>query len=116
MLPEDPWWMKAIAYAAFASFGGFMGHVMRTFDKREKLHWGRASVEGIAAGFVGLLVLFVCQAMDLSQQWTGVIVGVSGWLGANASIRMLEQIVFKTLGIASSPDQIRERKDDHPSD
>lgn len=116
MLPEDPWWMKAIAYAAFASFGGFMGHVMRTFDKREKLHWGRASVEGIAAGFVGLLVLFVCQAMDLSQQWTGVIVGVSGWLGANASIRMLEQIVFKKLGIASSPDQIRERKDDHPSD
>lgn len=115
MLPEDPWWLKAIAYAAFASFGGFMGHVMRTFDNRERIQWGRGLVEGVAAGFVGLLVLFVCQAMDLSEQWTGVIVGVSGWLGANASIRMLEQVVFKKLGIDVNPDQLRERKDDHPS-
>lgn len=116
MIPEDPWWWKAIGYAAFAAFGGFMGHIMRTFDKRERIHWGRACVEGIAAGFVGLLVLFVCQAMDLSEQWTGVIVGVSGWLGANASIRMLEQVVFKKLGIENTPEQLRERKDDQPID
>lgn len=116
MFPEDFWWLKTIAYAAFAAFGGFMGHIMRTFDRRGKIHWGRAAVEGVAAGFVGLLVLFVCQAMELSEQWTGVIVGVSGWLGANASIRMLEQIVFKKLGITQTPEQLRERKDDHPSD
>lgn len=115
MLPEDPWWMKTLAYAAFATFGGFMGHVMRTFDTREKINWGRAAIEGIAAGFVGLLVLFVCQATELSEQWTGVIVGVSGWLGANASIRMLEQILFKKLGITPSSDRLRERKDDNPS-
>lgn len=93
-----------------------MGHVMRTFDNRERFVWSRGIVEGVAAGFVGLLVLFVCQAMDLSEQWTGVIVGVSGWLGANASIRMLEQVVFKKLGIDTSPEQLRERKDDRPSE
>lgn len=116
-LPDDPWWLKALGYAAFASFGGFMGHLMRTFDRREKIHWGRAALEGIAAGFVGLLVLFVCQEMGLSEQWTGVIVGVSGWLGANATIRMLENVVFKKLGIHAEPsEKVRERKDDRPTD
>ena len=38
MFPEDFWWLKTFAYAAFAAFGGFMGHIMRTFDKREKIH------------------------------------------------------------------------------
>lgn len=99
MFPDDFWWLKTAAYALFAAFGGFVGHAMRTLDGDEKFHWGKAVVEGVAAGFVGLLVFFTCQAMELSEQWTGVIVGVSGWLGANASIRMLEQVIFKKLGI-----------------
>lgn len=99
---DDPWslaWLRAVAYTLFAAFGGVMGHLMRTIDKKEKVSWGRASVEGAAAGFVGLIVLLICGAMALGEQWTGVIVGVSGWLGANATIRMLEGMVRKKLGI-----------------
>lgn len=103
MVPEDPWeitWMmRAAAYTLFAAFGGVMGHLMRMIDKKESISWGRALVEGFAAGFVGLIVLFICGAMKLGEQWTGVIVGVSGWLGANATIRMLEGLVRKKLGI-----------------
>ena len=102
MMPDDPtwsWWLRAFAYTAFASFGGAMGHMMRSIDKKEKISWGRAFVESAAAGFVGVIVLLVCGAMGLGEQWTGVIVGVSGWLGANATIRMLEGIVRKKLGI-----------------
>lgn len=93
------WWVKAILYAMLAVFGGFLGHVMRSIDKAEPISYGRAWVEGLAAGFVGLLVMLMCSAVGLSDQWTGVIVGVSGWLGANASIRMLEKLVFKKLGL-----------------
>ncbi len=96
--PLIAWWVKAIAYAAFASIGGMLGHLMRTFDKRP-ISWGKCILEGIAAGFVGLLMLLVCDAMGLGEQWTGVIVGVSGWLGANATIRMIESLVRKRLGI-----------------
>lgn len=102
IMPDDPWWVKVIGYALFAGFGGFMGHLLRTIDRRRKIIWSRAVLEGVAAGFVGLLVLFMCQAMELSEQWTGVIVGVSGWLGASASIRMVENVVFKKLGITPS--------------
>lgn len=93
------WWVKAILYAALATFGGFLGHVMRALDKSVPISYGRAFVEGFAAGFVGLLVMLMCNATNMSDQWTGVVVGVSGWLGANASIRMLEKLVFKKLGI-----------------
>lgn len=96
------WWFKAFAYAAFSSLGGVLGHLMRSLDKPGKISWGRCIVEGIAAGFVGLLVLLMCQAMDLSEQWTGVIVGVSGWLGASATIRMLEIVIRKRLGVDPS--------------
>lgn len=102
MLPEDPQfnWLRIVAYVAFAAIGGFMGHLMRTLDARDDIKWGRAVLEGIAAGFVGLLVLFACQALNLSEQWTGVIVGVCGWLGANASIRLLETLVYDKLGVS----------------
>jgi hypothetical protein len=95
------WWAKAILYAALAAFGGFLGHVMRALDESANISYGRACIEGLAAGFVGLLVMLMCSATSFSDQWTGVIVGVSGWLGANASIRMLEKLVFKKLGISN---------------
>lgn len=93
------WWVKAILYAALATFGGFLGHVMRALDESTPISYGRACIEGLAAGFVGLLVMLMCNAANMSDQWTGVVVGVSGWLGANASIRMLEKLVFHKLGI-----------------
>lgn len=104
---KDPWaveWIRSVAYTLFAAFGGAMGHLMRTIDRNQPVNWGRAALETGSAGFVGLLVLFTCQAMHMNEQWTGVIVGVSGWLGANATIRMLETIVRKKLGIPPGDD------------
>lgn len=93
------WFLKAAAYAVFSSLGGVLGHLMRSVDKKQKVTFGRTAMEGLAAGFVGLLVLLLCQAMGLSEQWTGVVVGVSGWLGASATIRMLEAAVRKRLSL-----------------
>lgn len=92
-------WLKVGGLVAFAALGGAMGYIMRTVDSGKKVKPLRALLEALAAGFVGLVVLFTCQAIGLSEQWTGVVVGVCGWLGANASIRLLETIVYKRLGI-----------------
>ena len=78
-----------------------MGHLLRTIHSNQKIGWIRAIIEGCAAGFVGVLVLFTCQAMHLSEAWTGVIVGVCGWLGASTTIAMLENVVRKKLGLTS---------------
>lgn len=96
---ELGWWQRAFAYSSFAALGGMLGHMVRTLDKQKKINFGRAALEGIAAGFVGLLMLFTCEAMAMSKQWTGVIVGLSGWIGPSATMRILELIVRRRLGV-----------------
>ncbi len=93
------WWFKATTYAAFASVGGTLGHLLRISQRDGTVVLWKTLLEGFSAGFVGLLVFFVCQANNLNEQWTGVIVGVCGWLGASATIAMLERLVRKRLGI-----------------
>lgn len=120
MVPEGPWgeWFRIVAYALFSAFAGVMGHLMRTLDAKEKISWGRASLEGGAAAFVGYIVLQLCSAINLSESWTGVVVGVCGWLGANATIRLLEKVVTKKLGIAidTAPKSNVEPEEDDSND
>ena len=97
-------WVRFIGYGTFASFAGVCGHLLRTMDEGKPVHWKRAAIEGASAGFVGVLVLLVCQAMALSEEWTGAIVGVSGWLGANATIQFLERVILKKLGLSKLED------------
>ncbi len=92
--------LKFVAYTVFAMSGGLMGYILRTVDAKEAIQWSRAALEGFSAGFVGLLVYLACRGTGLSEEWIGVLVGVCGWLGANASIRILEIMVYEKLGIA----------------
>lgn len=96
---ETRWWIEALAYAALAALGGLLGYIMRAIDNKEKINKARAFLEAMAAGFVGLLMMLTCSAFHLSREWSGVIVGLCGWLGAQATIRILEQLVYKKLGV-----------------
>lgn len=98
-----PWWLKYMMYSVLAAFGGFMGAVLRAQHEDRKFSWKRVLVEAVASGFIGLLVMLVCNEMNFSERWTGVIVGVFGWLGANASIVMLEKLVYGKLGLTKTP-------------
>lgn len=101
----DNWWVKAAAYVTFSAIGGMLGFTMRTMDGKQPFKIWRCIVEGMSAAFVGLLVLLICQATNLGPQWTGVIVGVCGWLGASATIRMIEGLVRKRLGVNADAQQ-----------
>ncbi|HEU4376298.1 MAG TPA: phage holin family protein [Telluria sp.] len=107
--PPDPhealWWWQAVrgaAYATFASVAGLLGYLLRTLDAGSQVSWGRAVLESLSAGMVGMFVMWICQSANLSQQWTAVSVGVSGWLGANASIQVLQRLVWNKLGLTRS--------------
>jgi hypothetical protein len=95
----SPQWVQNAFYALLAAAGGAFGYVMRAMEANNPIMFWRVVVEAGGAAFVGVLVAFTCHALNLNQEWTGVIVGICGWLGANATIRMLEKVVDKKLGI-----------------
>lgn len=97
---EQPWWLKA-SYVLLAWFGGGIGYVMRQLEANEVISWGRALAEAFASMFSGVLVYLFCLEINLSAGWTGIIVGVCGWLGANATIRLLEKITIKKVGVSN---------------
>jgi hypothetical protein len=100
---DDVAWIKPLAYTIFATIGGIVGYLMRTIDGKKKPTFLRALVEGASAGFVGFIILLLCQATAMSEAWTGVVVGVSGWLGANVTIQIVEKVVRRKLGVDASP-------------
>lgn len=104
------WWLSAIGYTTFAAVGGLLSYLLRSLDRGESVRFRAALVQAGCAGFAGLLILFVCNALGLSEEWKGVVVGVAGWLGADATIQMLSEAVRKKLGIENRPS--REKQND----
>ncbi len=92
-------WLLWLGYAALACFGGSMGYILRSIQKKEAVNKMRILVEGASAAVVGLIVMQICQASHVEQEWTAVAVSVSGWLGASATIQVLERLLYKRLGI-----------------
>lgn len=92
-------WIVSAGNVLLASIGGLLGYSMREHDKGNPFSWSRAAMEGVSSGFVGFLVMLLCGALKIDPLYSGFIVGVFGWLGANASIRLLEGFVYKKLGI-----------------
>ncbi len=92
-------WLTSIGYVVLSAVAGGLGYVMRENDKGNSLNFWRAVTEISSSGLVGFLVMLLCRAMAIDPLWTGFIVGIFGWLGANVSIRLLERIVYERLGI-----------------
>lgn len=91
--------LRTPALVLFAAIAGALGYLMRSLDSGQKLSKARLFLEAAASGFVGLLTIWLCHAMNLSYEWTGVVVGVCGWLGAHASIQVLQKVVWAKLRI-----------------
>ena len=102
-------------YAMLATIGGFLGYVLRSLDRSTGIQWGRAVIETLAAGFVGIMVLLLCHAAGLEGAWPGFIAGVFGWAGAPASMIILEKVIFKKLGI-HEPDALRRDNEEEDLD
>lgn len=102
--------LRAVSIALFAAIAGALGYTMRTMDAHEKVNVWRMLLEFCASGFVGFLVMLLCRSRGISLEITAVCVGVSGWLGASVSIKLLEKAVERILQINRSDDDDEPRQ------
>jgi hypothetical protein len=91
--------LETILFGLFAAAGGLLAYVLRTLNMEERPKWFRGLVEALASGFIGLIAMLACKAMGLDWRWSGAVVGVFGWLGAETSIMLLTKLVRTKLGI-----------------
>ncbi len=91
--------METVIMASFGAIGGMLSYLMRTLNKDQKPEVSKFIVEGLSSGFVGLLAMLMCKAMSVDPLWSGVIVGVFGWVGAEASIAILSRVIRQRLGV-----------------
>lgn len=105
MTPEEPQQaitvLEIFSFGLLAAVGGFLATILHAVNNDEEPKWKHALVEGASSGFVGLLAMLMCKAIGLNWMWSGVIVGVSGWIGAEASISVLRRFVLSKFGIES---------------
>lgn len=105
---EEITFVETLLYSALAGVGGVLAYMVRTLNKGERPVWYRAVLEMFSSGFVGLLAMLLCKALNLDWQWSGVIVGVFGWLGAETSIVLLSNFIRERIGIGVKDDSSRQ--------
>src|SRR6201998_2737856 len=78
----------SVGQVILAFLGGLISVLMR-----KEVSSGKGPVLAATGGGVaGFCVAHLCHAVDLSDDWTYVFVGVSGWLGAARTLSYLEAI------------------------
>lgn len=91
------WYLTTVLFLMLAAFGGLIGSVLRAIDTNERVNWFVVIVETMASAFSGMLVILLCQALGMSLQWTGLVVGVCGWVGGRTTMLWLENRVRKIV-------------------
>lgn len=94
--------LRNAAYVSFSAFAGGLGYILRTMEKGEGVGASRVFWEMLGSGFSGFVILMLCKVMGISPEWTGIIVGITGWLGAQATILSLESVARRKLGLERS--------------
>lgn len=83
----------------FAAICGIAGYLHKQVTAKQKITLLEAFVRGFGSAVTGSLVMMACYAMQFDMLWTGVIVGTSGWLGADVSVVLVEKLIRRRLGL-----------------
>lgn len=91
--------IKSWVYIVIAATGGVLGYMMRRLGSGQQIHVGETILQGVGAAFAGYLVLLGCRALAVPSEVSGVVIGLCGWLGADATLMLLQSYIYKKLNI-----------------
>ncbi|MBK5416163.1 phage holin family protein [Pseudomonas sp. TH31] len=91
--------LRSWVYVAIAAVGGVLGHMMRRLGTNQRIRIGETILQGVGAAFAGYLVLLGCRSIYAPPEISGVAIGLCGWLGADATLMLLQSYIYKKLNI-----------------
>lgn len=91
--PNMPKWVAFLGIIFLGGIGGMVGHVTREKQKGKKIALSSLAFEGMASGFVAVLVLLLSLEMGFSLLWAAFLGGVFGYLGVAASIGIFKRFI-----------------------
>jgi hypothetical protein len=103
-------WLQGLGLTFLAFIAGALGHIMRAMDAGGRVLLWPTVVQACSAGLVGFLVMMLCRSVGLSPEMTSVTVGVSGWLGATATIQALQRSVWTRLGLNQRKEDVNDAR------
>lgn len=106
--------IEVLQFAGFSAMGGLLGYLMRQATRDQPIKLSRTILEAVASGFIGILTMCLCHAIGLPWYWSGPVVGILGWLGAEASIVVIARAIRGKIGLDLIPE--KENKKDEPKD
>lgn len=92
-------WSNILLFAILSIVGGSLGYTMRTLDANEKLSFYRVALEGLSAGFIGIIAGLVCMEYGLSLGYSSAIIGVLAWMGSRATFLVARSVIAKRTGV-----------------
>ncbi|WQY99632.1 hypothetical protein [Acinetobacter phage pB23] len=104
--------IEVLSFAGFSSLGGLLSYLMRQHTSNQPIKLSRAVLEAVASGFTGVIAMFICYAISLPWYWAGAFVGITSWLGAEASIFVFARVVRSKIGLDLIPEKEKEKEDE----
>ena len=93
--------MQHLWAVGIGSSGGLAAYLTQVAQSKSKFNWFELAASLVGSGFVGLLGMYLCQALELKESWTGVLVGVFGALGFNTARAIVASLVSRRLGVSN---------------
>ncbi|QRE00541.1 hypothetical protein [Burkholderia phage BCSR129] len=83
-------------YIIVAAVGGVIGFAMRGTEKKTFKSY---VFTAFSAAFVGYVILKFCRSMGVSEDMIGAIAGLSGWVGAENAMAVIQKFAESRLGM-----------------
>ncbi len=95
--------LNDLSYAIFGAFAGSVAYLVSVQSIAE-YSWYKFSVGLLANGFASVLSAKVCDAMDVSEDWKIVAVGMAGTIGYVGTVKTIRKYLFNKFGVERRQD------------
>lgn len=101
-------WFRIISYGLFAALGGAIGYfeLMRQASDNKLSIMANLLITIGSSAFAGMLALMILDALAIDTVWAGPVCGMTGWFGADQTLKLLRNYLFNRF-------LIDRRKPDH---